>query len=70
MSAGFRPMQCSGWSDQPAAAPFLNAGGRIIVEHGTAQRAAVQAIARENGFRSLAGITDYAGHDRIALFAR
>ena len=47
----------------------LSPGGVLIIEHGAAQAAAVEKIARENGM-TYEKIKDYGGHDRGAELRR
>jgi release factor glutamine methyltransferase len=49
-----------------AAAPIhLGAGGRLIVEHGSAQGPAVRALFSAAGFAGTATHRDLAGHERV-----
>jgi release factor glutamine methyltransferase len=47
------------------AAAHLAPGGRIALEHGFAQAAAVRALLSAAGLREVASIRDLAGHERI-----
>ncbi|PYE88907.1 peptide chain release factor N(5)-glutamine methyltransferase [Phyllobacterium leguminum] len=46
----------------------LYEGGAVGVEIGAGQRADVEAIFAENGFRLMEGLQDLGGHDRALLF--
>jgi len=49
----------------PDAPAFLNNGGRLIVEIGAEQGAAVMALFQENGFRRVVVHADLDGRDRV-----
>jgi len=54
-----------------AAAPaHLLPGGRLVVEHGTAQGAAVRALLAAAGLRDVASHADLAGHERATAGTR
>jgi release factor glutamine methyltransferase len=54
-----------------AEAPaHLNAGGALLVEHGTAQRAALGALAAAHGWRVAAARDDLAGRARVLELER
>lgn len=51
-----------------AAAPaHLTAGGRLLLEHGAGQAAAVRALLTQAGFVAVASHTDLAGQPRVTL---
>lgn len=54
----------------PQAAAILAADGRVLVEIGAAQGAAVTAIARSAGFDPVAVLPDLDGRDRVVSLAR
>ena len=43
----------------------LNAGGRLLLEHGSGQGPATAALLRQAGFTAIRTHTDLAGHERI-----
>ncbi|WP_412506386.1 peptide chain release factor N(5)-glutamine methyltransferase [Roseovarius sp. SYSU LYC5161] len=51
----------------PGAAGLLRAGGRLMVEIGWRQGAAVSALLRDTGFEDVAILPDLDGRDRVVL---
>lgn len=49
----------------PAAPAHLGPGGRLVVEHGPGQGAAVRALFTAAGFAGIATSRDLAGHERV-----
>ncbi len=54
----------------PAAPAHLEPGGRLVVEHGAGQGAAVRALFSAAGFSAVATRADLAGHERVTEGAR
>ena len=45
----------------------LHAGGWLAIEHGAEQGKPIETLFRAHGFRSVACVRDYAGHERVSV---
>ncbi len=54
----------------PQAAALLTPGGRLILEIGHSQAAAVQALCGDAGLQQVTALRDLQGHDRVVTAAR